>query len=86
MVLEGRLELADDAVALGRGRAEWHEVVVVEVDPPRADLGELRDGAVGVRGGARRVAERVAAGVADRPEAEAELVGGLGSVGVQGSS
>ena len=69
----------DDPVALGRVRAEGDQVVVVERDPPRAELGEAVHRLDRVEGRAGGVTERVAGGPADRPEPEAEavLTGGL---------
>ena len=76
---EGALEAVDLLLALGVGRAEGEEVVVVEGEAVGAELGELLDGVHGVEGRAGGAAERVGAVVADGPEAEGELVGGGGS-------
>jgi hypothetical protein len=51
----------------------------VEGDAPGAELGELVHGVDRVDGLAGRAAERIAAGVADSPEAEREPVLGPGS-------
>ena len=69
-----RLELADDAIALGRRGVDRHEIVVVQVDAPGADLAEQRHGVDGRQRRPHGIAERVAAAVADGPEAERELV------------
>ena len=82
-VVAARLpELAHDAVALGRGRVDGHEVVVVEVHAPGADLAEQRYELDRGQPRPDRLAERVAAGVADRPQAERELVLRTRSVGI----
>src|SRR4029077_771429 len=52
-------------------------VVIVEVDAVRAEVGEVVDGVHRVEGGAHLEPERVPAPVADRPQAEGEVV--LGS-------
>ena len=82
VLLHGRLELADDPVALGGGGIDRHEVVVVQVDAPGAHLAEHGDGVVGGKGIADGLAKGIATAVADGPEAERELVGGLGLIGV----
>ena len=77
------LEVAHDLVALGGGRVARHEVVVVEVDAVRAELGELvHDLAPARSAGRTGIAERIASGVADGPQAEGEVVLGPWSVGV----
>ena len=75
--LAGRLELLDDLVAFGRGGVDRHQVVVVQVHAPRADLAEHGGGVVGRQRRADDVAEGIAAAVADRPEAEGKLVLGF---------
>ena len=72
--LAGRLEILDDAIALGGGGVDRHEVVVVQVDAPRADLGQQRDRIDRRQRIAHDVAERIAAAIADGPQAERELV------------
>ena len=66
-------------VALGWRGVDGHEVVVVQVDAPGADARRAssprRPGGSDV---ADRLAERVAAAVGDGPEAEGELVLGVG--------
>ena len=81
-LLQRRLEAGDDAVVLGRGGAVRDEVLVVQRDAPGAELGQLAHGVDRVERGAGRPAERVAAGVADRPQAEGEAVLGAGGQGV----
>ena len=73
---QARLELLDDAVALGGRGVDRHEIVVVQVDAPRADLAEHRHGVDRRQRRRDRVAERIAAAVADGPETEGELVFG----------
>ena len=75
-VVERAPEPLQDRLALGRGRAGRHEVVVVEVHAVRAELGEAVHGVDRIERRARLVAERVATAVADRPEAEREVVVG----------
>ena len=77
-VRERRLELAHDPVAVGRRRIARHEVVVVEIHAVRAELAELLDDVDGRDRRAHRIAERIAADVADGPEAEGEVVLGVG--------
>ena len=78
VVLEGFLEvLADLRVLLRRG-VDGDQVVVVEVDAVRADFAEQVDDLHGGDGFADGPAERVAAGVADGPEAEGEFHFGVG--------
>ena len=69
-----RGSLRDEAVALGGGRAEGHEVVVVEVAPPCPELAEEADGVDRIDLGAGRIAERIAAHVAQGPQAEGEAM------------
>ncbi len=47
-VLEGLLEVADDAIALGGRRVDRHQIVVVEIDAPGAELAQTLDGDDGV--------------------------------------
>ena len=86
--MQGLLEARDDAVALGRARVPRHEVVVVQRDTPGPELGQPAQRVNRVERGPRRLAERVAAGVADRPQAEGEAVLGTWRqrVGHAGSS
>ena len=60
-------------------RAEGDQVVVVEGDAVRAEVGQPVHGLDRVERGAGGVAERVAAEPADRPQAEGELVSRVGS-------
>ena len=69
--------LGDDPVALVGAGAEWHQVVVVEVEPPRADVRQLADVVDRPQRRSRRVAEWIAAAVGGRPQAEGELVLGF---------
>ena len=74
MVLEGLLEAADDAIAFGGRRVDRHQIVVVEIDAPGAELAQPLDGDDGVDRRPDELAEGVATAVADGPEAEGELV------------
>lgn len=76
--VQGGPEALDDRVALGVRGAEGDQVVVVEGDAVRAEVGEPLDGLDGVERRAGRLAERVAALPADGPEAEGEAVLGGG--------
>jgi hypothetical protein len=67
-------EAGDDPVALDRGGAPRHEVVVVQAHAPRAELGQPVHGLDRIERRPRRGAERIAPGVADRPQPEAEAV------------
>ena len=80
--LERLLEARDDPLALGGRDAPGDQVVVVQADAPGAELGQLVHGVDGVDGLARRAAERIAAGVADGPQAEREA--GLGPLALPG--
>ncbi len=62
-------------VALGGRGVDRHQVVVVEVDAIGADLGQQVDDLDRRTRRAHRLAEGVAPGVADGPEAEGELIG-----------
>ena len=68
------LEVANDLVALGRGRVARHEIVVVQVDAVRAELAELADDLRRRDGRTHGIAERIAPWIADRPQAEGEVV------------
>ena len=76
--VERLAEVAHDAVALGGGGVDRHEVVVVEVDAPRAELGEAVHGRHRIERRPHELAERIAAAVADGPETEREFVCGCG--------
>ena len=82
MVLEGLLEGADDAIAFGGGRVNRHQIVVVEIDAPGAELAQAFDGNDRVDRRPDDLAEGVATAVADGPEAEGELVRSGGGVSV----
>ena len=69
------LEAADVLVSSGVIRAERDEVVVMEGDAPRAELGEPIDGLDRVEVRPRGVPEGIARLPAHRPHPEAELVG-----------
>jgi len=74
LLLQRLLEIAHDAVALGRGRFDRDQVVVVEVDAPGAHLAQQLHQLHRRARFPHPHAERVAPGVADRPQAEAEFV------------
>ena len=61
-------------IALGGGGVDGHEVVVVEVHAIRAEFSESPHDGDGVQCVARGLAKRIAAPVADCPQAEGELV------------
>ena len=75
-LVERTLEPRHDRVALGRARAEGHEVVVVEADAVRADFGEVLHRVDGIERCPHLVAERVSARAADCPETESEVIVG----------
>ena len=76
---ERGLELAHDAVAIGRRGVARDEIVVVKIHAVGAELAELLDDAVRAIAGPDGVAERIAARVADGPEPEREVVLGCGA-------
>ena len=69
------LKSRDDAIALGGRGVDGDEIVVVKVDAVRAELAQALDGDDRVDRGPDELAKGIAAAVADRPEAEGELVG-----------
>ena len=81
-LLERRLEVLHDLVALGRGRVARNEIVVVQVHAISAELGELVDDLHGAYLRPRRFAEGIASGIAHGPQAEGEVVLRSGRVGV----
>ena len=81
-VLVQRLfEVAHDPVAPGRGRIDRHQVVVMEVDAPRADLPQKLDQLHRRAHLPHRVAERVASNVADGPKTKTEFIFRFGCIG-----
>ena len=74
VVPAGADEVLDDAIAIGRRCIDRYQVVVVEVHAPRARLRQHRHRIGGRQRWAHNVAERVAAPISDRPEAERKLV------------
>ena len=72
------LELGDDGVAFRGGALRWDEIVVVESDPVRAQLGQLVHGGDPGHHRPGGFAEQVPGLPANRPQPEAELVGGGG--------
>jgi hypothetical protein len=83
VALAGGLECFDNAIAVGGRRIDRHQIVVVEVYAPRADLAEHRHSIDRRERVAHDVAERIAAAVADGPEAERELVFRSRCIGVR---
>jgi hypothetical protein len=79
---ERLLEVVDDAIAVGGGGVDGHQVVVVEVHAVGADLREQVDDVNRRQCRADGIPERIAAAVADGPEPERELVFGPGGVEV----
>jgi hypothetical protein len=71
-------EVAHDAIALRRCRVDRHQIVVVEVDAPGAELGEAVYRRHRIERRPNEVTKWIAAAVTDRPEAERELVVGCG--------
>ena len=67
-------EVTDDPVTLGGRGVDRHEIVVVEVHAPCADLAQERGGVDRRERRADGVAEGIAAAIADGPETERELV------------
>ena len=74
-----RLELADDAIALGGRGVDRHEIVVVQVHAPGADLGEHAHGVDRGKSRTHRIAERIAAAIATVHRPNENLCSGLGS-------
>ena len=72
--LHAALELAHDAVALGRRGVDRHQIVVVQVDAPRAEFAENGDDVIGRNGGTNGVAKWIATAVAECPEAKRKFV------------
>jgi hypothetical protein len=73
-LVERPAEVRLDALALGVVGFGREQVVVVEADPVRAQLGQLAHGVGRVQARPRLHAERVIPLVAHRPEPEGELV------------
>ena len=74
MLLARRLELAHNAIALGWGGVDGHQIVVVQVDAPGAEFTQNGDDVVGRNGGANGLAKWIAAAVTECPEAERKFV------------
>src|SRR5690606_2217699 len=73
-LLQRLLEAGDDLIALGRRGVDGHQVVVVQVDAPGADVRQHVHDVDRVDGRARLGAERVASTVSDGPQAKRKLV------------
>lgn len=69
----GLLDLAEELLAGRVVRAEGHDVVVVEREAPRAEVGEPADGVGRVEVGAAGSAELVLPGPAHGPQAEGKV-------------
>src|SRR6185436_16824775 len=67
-------KLKHDLVALLSGRIDRHQVVVMEVDAPGADLGQHPHGINRPQCGPYRIAKRIAAAIANGPEAKGKLI------------
>src|SRR5262249_1809605 len=72
--LASSLELAYDAIALGRRRVDWHEIVVVKIHAHGAYFGQQADQLDWRHRGPDGLSERVAPAIADRPQAEREFM------------
>src|SRR5215470_7786158 len=73
MVLASLLELLDDLVAFRRRGVDRHQIVVVEVHAPGADLGQGRNDPGGSNGGAHGITERIAATISQRPQSKKRI-------------
>src|SRR3954471_8886302 len=71
---QGSFELVDDPGPLAAAGSGWDQVVVVELDAVRAELGEFVHRLYGCQDRPGGLAEQVAGLPADGPQAEAELV------------
>jgi alanine racemase len=78
--IEGLFEIPDDLIALGACGVDGDEVVVVEIDAVRADLAEEVANLDGRKLGADGPTERIAADVADGPQAKGEFQFRIGLV------
>ena len=72
--LQRLLEFTDDPSRSADARVARNEIVVVKVDAVGAELAELADDLVGRDRRTHRIAERIAARIADGPEAEGEVM------------
>ena len=72
--LQARLKSATMRSRSCGSGVDRHEVVVVEVDAPGADLAEHRDGIHRRQRRTHRFTKRIAAAVADGPETKREFV------------
>jgi hypothetical protein len=73
-VVQGAAEPLQDRLAFGGRRAGRDQVVVVEVDAVRAELGEALHGLDRIEWRARLVAERITTDIADGPQPEGEAL------------
>jgi hypothetical protein len=72
--VESFAEVADEAIALGGGGIDRHQVVVVKVHSPGADLGEAMHSNDRIQWRSNELAEWIASSIADRPETKREFV------------
>ena len=70
----GLTEFLDDAIAFGRCGVDGDEIVVVEIDAPRARVREQLHRVDGRQEIADGLTEGIAAAIADGPETKGELV------------
>jgi hypothetical protein len=75
---DGPAKVANQPITLRRAGIDRHEVIVMQVDAVGADVAQAPHGLDRREHGPRRIAERIATPMADRPEAEREAVGGRG--------
>jgi hypothetical protein len=66
-VVERVLKLAHDAIPLGWGRIDRHQIVVVQIYAVSTQLAQAFDNRDGTKTRTRRVAKRVASTIADGP-------------------
>src|SRR5262249_27378686 len=75
---ESLTEVPYDAVAVGRGRVDRHEIVVVKIHAPGAEFSKLVYSCHRVERGPDELAEWIAPTIADGPKTEREFVGRSG--------
>ena len=74
VLFAGALEGRDDRVALVRRCVDRNEIVVVQVDAPRADFGEHRDDVVGRNHRTHEIAKGIAPAIPYRPQTKCEFM------------
>lgn len=85
VIVQGLLEVAYDAVALGRTRIERDEIVIMEADAPGSKFRKLLDDIDGIESRAHEIAEGVATAIANGLETKTEFVRFFRCVLVAGS-